>query len=284
MRQMLEAGVHFGHQTRRWNPHMRPYIFTERHGIHILDLAKTVPLLDQALQQIRAVSSSGQQVLFVGTKKQARETIRHEADRCGMPYINTRLLCGTLTNWSTITKRIAYFKELETRFETEDESHLTKKERLLLHKEFERLERSFGGLRHMERLPGLLFVIDPSMEEIAVLEARRAGIPIVAMCDTDANPDLIDFPIPSNDDAIRSIQLMTARIADAVLEGLAYGEVEREAAAAATPAPAAPAPAEAATAPAEAVPDAAAAPQAPATEAPAPAQPASEPVPSADQQ
>lgn len=233
MRQMLEAGVHFGHQTRRWNPHMRPYIFTERHGIHILDLAKTVPLLDQALQQVRAVSSSGQQVLFVGTKKQARETIRHEAERCGMPYINTRWLGGTLSNWATITRRISYFKELEGRFATQDESHLTKKERLLLHKEFERLERSFGGMRNMERLPGLLFIIDPTMEEIAVLEARRMNIPIVAMCDTDANPDKIDFPIPSNDDAIRSIQLMTARIADAVLEGLAYGEVEREAAAAA---------------------------------------------------
>jgi small subunit ribosomal protein S2 len=212
--------------------------------------------------------------LFVGTKKQARETIRHEANRCGMPYINTRWLGGTLTNWSTITKRIAYFKDLETRFETEDESHLTKKERLLLHKEFERLERSFGGLRNMERLPGLLFVIDPSMEEIAVLEARRAGIPIVAMCDTDANPDMIDFPIPSNDDAIRSIQLMTARIADAVLEGLASGEVEREAAAATAPAPAPTAEA----APAEVAQAAAPA------EAAAPAQPAAEPAPAADQQ
>ncbi|MFN8585379.1 MAG: 30S ribosomal protein S2 [Dehalococcoidia bacterium] len=247
MRQMLEAGVHFGHQTRRWNPHMRPYIFTERHGIHILDLAKTVPLLDQALQQVRAVSSSGQQVLFVGTKKQARETIRQEAERAGMPYINTRWLGGTLSNWATITRRIGYFKELEHRFATEEDSHLTKKERLLLQKEFERLDRSFGGLRNMDRLPGMLFVIDPTMEEIAVLEARRMNIPIVAMCDTDANPDKVDFPIPANDDAIRSIQLITARIADAVLEGLAYGEVEREAAAvtaspAAAPAAEAPAP------------------------------------------
>jgi len=268
---MLEAGVHFGHQTRRWNPHMRPYIFTERHGIHILDLAKTVPLLDQALQQVRAVASSGQQVLFVGTKKQARETVRQEAERCGMPYVNTRWLGGTLTNWSTITKRIAYFKELESRFVTEDESHLTKKERLLLHKEFERLERSFGGLRNMDRLPGLLFIIDPSMEEIAVLEARRAGIPIVAMCDTDADPDKIDFPIPSNDDAIRSIQLMTARIADAVLEGLAYGEVEREAAAVApgAAAPAAPAEGQAPAAPAAPEAAAAAAPPAAAVETPA---------------
>jgi small subunit ribosomal protein S2 len=267
---MLEAGVHFGHQTRRWNPHMRPYIFTERHGIHILDLAKTVPLLDQALQQVRAVSSSGQQVLFVGTKKQARETIRQEAERSGMPYINTRWLGGTLSNWATITKRISYFKELEGRFLTEDESHLTKKERLLLHKEFERLERSFGGMRNMERLPGLLFIIDPTMEEIAVLEARRMNIPIVAMCDTDANPEKIDFPIPANDDAIRSIQLMTARIADAVLEGLAYGEVEREAAAVAPSAApeqsAAPSPAPAAEPVAAAASVAPEAPAAPAAE------------------
>src|SRR5688572_10085833 len=164
MRQMLEAGVHFGHQTRRWNPHMRPFIFTERHGIHILDLAKTVPLLDQALQQVRAVASSGQQVLFVGTKKQARETLRQEAERCGMPYINTRWLGGTLSNWTTIAKRIAYFKELETRSLESEESLLTKKERLLLMKEFERMQRSFGGMRNMERVPGMLFIVDPSAE------------------------------------------------------------------------------------------------------------------------
>jgi small subunit ribosomal protein S2 len=230
MRQMLEAGVHFGHQTRRWNPHMRPFIFTERHGIHILDLAKTVPLLDQALQQVRAVASSGQQVLFVGTKKQARETLRQEAERCGMPYINTRWLGGTLSNWTTIAKRIAYFKELETRSLESEASLLTKKERLLLMKEFERMQRSFGGMRNMERVPGMLFIVDPSAESIAVQEANGLKIPIVAMCDTDADPDKIDFPIPANDDAIRSIQLMAGRVADAVLEGLAYGEVEQEAA------------------------------------------------------
>ena len=253
MRQMLEAGVHFGHQTRRWNPHMRRFIFTERHGIHILDLAKTVPLLDQALQQVRAVSSSGQQVLFVGTTKQARETIRQEAERCGMPYVNTRWLGGTLSNWSTISRRITYFGELEQRFEAGEDPNLTKKERLLLSKEFERMQRAFGGLRRMNRLPGMLFVVDPTMEAIAVEEARRMKIPIVAMCDTDANPDRIDFPIPANDDAIRSIQLISARIADAVLEGLAYGEVEREAeregaAGAPPPTEAAPAAAGAATA------------------------------------
>jgi small subunit ribosomal protein S2 len=193
-----------------------------------------------------------------------------------MPYINTRWLGGTLTNWSTITKRISYFKDLETRFATEEESHLTKKERLLLQKEFERLDRSFGGLRNMDRLPGLLFVIDPSMEEIAVLEARRANIPIVAMCDTDADPDKIDFPIPSNDDAIRSIQLMTARIADAVLEGLAYGEVEQEAAAVAPGAAPPPPTAEAQTAEAPPAQPAAAAaqePSAPLEAAAAPAAP-----------
>jgi small subunit ribosomal protein S2 len=237
MRQMLEAGVHFGHQTRRWNPHMRPFIFTERHGIHILDLAKTVPALDIALQQVRAVSSSGQQVLFVGTKKQARETVRQEAERCGMPYINTRWLGGTLSNWSTITRRIAYFKELEARAALGEDSRLTKKERLLLAKEFERMQRSFGGLRNMERLPGMLFIVDPSVEAIAVQEARSMKLPIVAMCDTDADPDKVDFPIPANDDAIRSIQLIAARVADAVLEGLAYGEVEQEAAREAVSAP-----------------------------------------------
>ncbi len=230
MRQMLEAGVHFGHQTRRWNPHMRPYIFTERHGIHILDLAKTVPLLDAALQQVRAVSSAGQQVLFVGTKKQASEVLRQEADRCGMPYVNTRWLGGTLSNWSTIAKRIAYFKELESR-SSMDDGRLTKKERLLLAKEFERMQRSFGGMRDMERVPGMLFIVDPTIEANAVQEANSLKIPIVAMCDTDANPDKIDFPIPANDDAIRSIQLLAGRIADAVLEGMAYGEVEKEAAA-----------------------------------------------------
>ena len=234
MRQMLEAGVHFGHQTRRWNPRMRPFIFTERHGIHILDLAKTVPALDVALQQMRAVSSSGQQVLFVGTKKQAREVLRQEADRAAMPYVNTRWLGGTLSNWMTINRRIAYFKELEARSNLGEDARMTKKERLLLSKEFERMERSFGGLRNMERLPGLLFIVDPTIESIAVEEANSMHIPIVAMCDTDANPDKITYPIPANDDAIRSIQLIAGRIADAVLEGQAYGEVEQQATEAAT--------------------------------------------------
>jgi len=230
MRQMLEAGVHFGHQTRRWNPRMRPFIFTERHGIHILDLAKTVPALDVALQQVRAVASSGQQVLFVGTKKQAREVLRQEADRCGMPYINTRWLGGTLSNWTTISRRIAYYKDLEARAMLGEDPRMTKKERLLLQKEFERMQRSFGGLKNMERLPGMVFIVDPTMEAIAVEEANSMRMPIVAMCDTDANPDKVNYPIPANDDAIRSIQLIAGRIADAVLEGMAYGEVEQQAA------------------------------------------------------
>lgn len=232
MRQMLEAGVHFGHQTRRWNPHMRPYIYTERHGIHILDLAQTVHLMDRGLEQVRATASAGQKVLFVGTKKQARDVIAREAERCGMPYITSRWLGGTLTNWLTIHRRIQHLDTLEAQVSTADGHGLTKRERMHLAKELERMGRSFGGLRGMDQLPGLIYVIDPSMEDIAVHEANRLHIPIVAMCDTDANPDLITYPIPANDDAIRSIQMITARVADAVLEGMAMGDVEREAVAA----------------------------------------------------
>ena len=250
MRQMLEAGVHFGHQTRRWNPHMRRFIFTERNGIHILDLAQTVQRLDAALEKVREVVSAGDQVLFVGTKKQARGIIEAEATRAGMPYINTRWLGGTLTNFVTITRRIDHFKMLEERVSAGEEQleaqGLTKRERMVLAKEFERLTRSFAGLRNMHRLPGLLFIVDPTMEENAVHEANRAGIPIIAMCDTNADPDVIQFPIPSNDDAIRAIQLMTARIADASLEGIAVGEVEQQFQATAVGATADDAPAESA--------------------------------------
>jgi small subunit ribosomal protein S2 len=229
MRQMREAGVHFGHQTRRWNPHMRRFIFTARNGIHILDLAQTVRALDTALEKVREVVSSGDQVLFVGTKKQARGIIQSEAERSGMPYINNRWLGGTLTNFITINLRIQHYKRLADQMEREQGfEEMTKRERLQLQKEYERLSRSFEGLRNMTRLPGLVFVIDPTMEDNAVAEARRAGVPIIAMCDTNSDPDLIDYPIPSNDDAIRAIQLMTARIADAVIEGVAVGEVEQE--------------------------------------------------------
>jgi len=237
MRQLLEAGVHFGHQTRRWNPNMRPFIFGERNGIHILDLAQTVPRLQAALDKVREVSSSGDKVLFVGTKKQARGIIEREAERCGMPYVNNRWLGGTLTNFSTITKRIQYYNELRSSFETNPEIETataglslrqTKRERVLLQKEYERLTRAFAGLRTLERPPGAVFIVDPSMEEIAVAESNRTRIPIIAMCDTNADPDVIDFPVPSNDDAIRAIQLMTGLVADAVLEGVAVGEVEQQ--------------------------------------------------------
>ena len=236
MRQLLEAGVHFGHQTRRWNPNMRPFIFGERNGIHILDLAQTVPRLQAALDKVREVASSGDKVLFVGTKKQARAIIEREAERCGMPFVNNRWLGGTLTNFTTISKRIQYYNELREGFETTLEEasegavsqRQTKRERVMLQKEYERLTRAFSGLRSLERPPGAVFIVDPSMEEIAVHESNRTNIPIIAMCDTNADPDVIDFPIPSNDDAIRAIQLMTGLVADAVLEGVAVGEVEQQ--------------------------------------------------------
>jgi small subunit ribosomal protein S2 len=289
MRQMLEAGVHFGHQTRRWNPHMRPFIFTERNGIHILDLAQTVQRLDVALQKVRDVTSGGQSVLFIGTKKQARSIVAAEADRAGMPYINNRWLGGTLTNWVTVSRRIQHLQSLEERLQSAETMALPKRERLQLEKEHQRLLRAFGGMRNMTRLPGAMFIVDPTVEEIAVMEGNRMGVPIIAMCDTNADPDHIEFPVPSNDDAIRAIQLMTGRIADACLEGMAVGEVEQQfeaqqratggRASAAPAAQAAPAPE---AAPAAAPPAAAsAAPPAAAPEvpAPAPAAPAAEAAP-----
>ncbi len=231
MREMLEAGVHFGHQTRRWNPRMRPFIFTERNGIHILDLSQTVRRLEEALTQVRESVSAGDAVLFVGTKKQSREIVRREAERCGMPFVNTRWLGGTLTNFQTIARRIERLKELDERAETEADLALPKKQRLRLEKERARMERAFGGLRRLARPPGIVFVVDPTMEEIAVKEANRVRIPVVAMCDTNADPDIVDYPVPSNDDAIRAIQLITGRVADAVLEGRAYSDVEEELAA-----------------------------------------------------
>lgn len=228
MKEMLEAGVHFGHQTYRWNPHMRQFIYTERNGIHIIDLGQTVGLLDTALDRIREVVASGQTVMFVGTKRQARDIISAEAERCGMPYVNLRWLGGTLTNWSTISRRIEYFQELEQSVATIETSELSKKERIELQRRFTRMQRAFGGLKQMSRPPGAIFIVDPTMDEIAVREANRMRIPIIAMCDTNSDPDLIDLPVPSNDDAIRAIRLMTGRITEAVLEGLAYGEVEQQ--------------------------------------------------------
>jgi len=220
MKTLLEAGVHFGHQTRRWNPKMRPYIFTERNGIHIIDLQQTVGRLAIALEFVRDTASQGEQVLFVGTKKQAREVIESEARRCGMPYVTNRWLGGTLTNFPTIQRRISYLIRREEARARGDYDPLHKKEVLKIDKEIEKLKRHLGGIRSMNRIPGAVFIIDPAAETISVAEARRVGAPIVAMCDTNCDPDVIDYPIPANDDAIRAIKLITARVADAVLEGL----------------------------------------------------------------
>jgi small subunit ribosomal protein S2 len=220
MKALLEAGVHFGHQTRRWNPKMRPFIFTERNGIHIIDLQQTVSRMTAALDFVRDVAAGGQQVLFVGTKKQAREAIETEAKRCAMPYVTNRWLGGTLTNFQTIQRRIDYLIRQEEAQVRGDFERLHKKEALKLVEEIEKLNRHFGGIKQMTKHPGAMFVIDPDLEDISVAEARRVEVPIVAMCDTNCDPDLIDYPIPANDDAIRAVKLITAKVADAVLEGL----------------------------------------------------------------
>ncbi|MCD6290209.1 MAG: 30S ribosomal protein S2 [Anaerolineae bacterium] len=219
LKQLLEAGVHFGHRTRRWNPKMKQYIFTERNGIHIIDLQQTITRLSQAYDLVRDTVADGGVVLFAGTKKQAQETIRTEAERCGMPYVNQRWLGGTLTNFRTIRQRIDYMIALEQRRDNGELEALPKKEALLLTREIAKLNRQFGGLRNMTRLPDVLFLVDVRREAIAVKEANRLGIPIVAMVDTNCDPDPIDYVIPSNDDAIRAIRLITSKIADAVIEG-----------------------------------------------------------------
>ncbi len=226
MKALLEAGVHFGHQTRRWNPKMKKFIFTARNGIHILDLQQTVGRLTDALDFVRDVVSNGEQVLFVGTKKQARDTLEAEAKRCSMPYVTNRWLGGTLTNFQTIQGRSTHLIKREEARERGDYQLLHKKEALKIDKEIEKLNRHLGGIKEMPRLPGAVFIIDPDAEEIAVAESRRVKVPIVAMCDTNCDPDVIDYPIPSNDDAIRAIKLITAKIADAVLEGLALSGYE----------------------------------------------------------
>ena len=218
MKQLLEAGVHFGHQTRRWNPKMREYIFAERNGIHIIDLAQTVQRLDDALEFIRDTVRRGDSVLFVGTKKQAQESIALEAERSGQHYVNTRWLGGMLTNFTTIKRRIQRLEALEARRDSGEFERLTKKEASKLNEEITRLNAALGGIRRMRRLPGALFIVDPHRESIAVAEARRLEIPIVAMTDTNCDPDLIDWVIPSNDDAIRSVKLISTKVADAVLE------------------------------------------------------------------
>ncbi len=219
MKQLLEAGVHFGHQTRRWNPKMARYIFTERNGIYIIDLQKTVKKVEAAYHFIRETAASGGNILFVGTKKQAQDSVREEAERCGMYYVNQRWLGGTLTNFETIQKRINRLHELEKMEEDGTFNLLPKKEVILLRKEKDRLEKFLGGIKNMKDLPDALFIIDPRKERIAVAEARKLGIPIVAIVDTNCDPDEVDYVIPGNDDAIRAVKLLTAKMADAVLEG-----------------------------------------------------------------
>ncbi|MBT9152034.1 MAG: 30S ribosomal protein S2 [Firmicutes bacterium] len=218
MKQLLEAGVHFGHQTRRWNPKMAPYIFMERNGIYIIDLQKTVRKLEEAYSFIKSVIRNGESILFVGTKKQAQEAVIDEAVRCNMFFVNQRWLGGTLTNFQTIEKRVKRLHDLERMREDGTFSALPKKEVVNLYKEMERLEKFLGGIKKMHGLPGALFVIDPRKEKNAIAEARRLGIPIVAIVDTNCDPDEIDYIIPGNDDAIRAVKLITATIADAVLE------------------------------------------------------------------
>ncbi len=219
MKALLESGVHFGHRTNKWNPKMRPYIFTERNGIHIIDLQQTVKLLEEAAEKVTEVVANGGTVLFVGTKRQAQETIQEEAERCGMPYVNQRWLGGTLTNWITIQERIVELARLEKMFETGEVQALTKKERLLLERDINRLDTRLSGLRNMKTLPNLLFVVDIERDDTAVKEAVSKEIPVLAMVDTNCDPRYIDYVIPSNDDAIRAIKLLVGRIADAVIEG-----------------------------------------------------------------
>ena len=219
MKQLLEAGVHFGHQTRRWNPKMAPYIFTERNGIYIIDLQKTVKKVDEAYDFLRSVAEEGKSILFVGTKKQAQEAVKEEALKSGMFYVNERWLGGMMTNFATLRKSINRLKELEAMEEDGTFEVLSKKEVLALKREQEKLEKSLGGIKDMEELPGALFIVDPRKERIAVAEAKKLNIPIVAIVDTNCDPDEIDYVIPGNDDAIRAVKLLTSRMADAVIEG-----------------------------------------------------------------
>ncbi len=225
MKALLEAGVHFGHQTKRWNPKMKPYIFSERNGIHIIDLQQTVQLLEEAHAFIADLTARGGRVLFVGTKKQGQEIIKAEAERSRQFYVNRRWLGGTLTNFVTIRNRLRYLKQLQGQSERGELEYLPKQEAADKHKELEKLERTVGGMRDMGQLPGAVFIIDPKREHLAVHEARRLKIPTIAIVDTNCNPDGIDFVIPANDDAIRSIRLIVAGIADAAIEGLMRQEI-----------------------------------------------------------
>ena len=219
MKQLLEAGVHFGHQTRRWDPRMAPYIFTARNGIYIIDLQKTAKKIDEAYAVLKSIVDEGKTVIFVGTKKQAQECVREEAERCGMYYVNNRWLGGMLTNFETIRSRVNRLKELETMAEDGTFDVLPKKEVIELRKETDKLEKNLGGIRDMTELPGAMFVVDPKKERIAILEAKKLNIPTVGIVDTNCNPEDLDYPIPGNDDAIRAVKLIADVMANAVIEG-----------------------------------------------------------------
>ena len=230
MKQLLEAGVHFGHQTRRWNPKMAEYIFTERNGIYIIDLQKTVKKVDDAYFFIREVAMAGQDVLFVGTKKQAQDSIKEEAERSGQFFVNNRWLGGMLTNFKTIRKRIDRLNQLNAMEADGTFEVLPKKEVIKLKKEMEDLEKNLGGIKNLKKIPGAMFVVDPRKERNAILEAKKLGIPVVAIVDTNRDPDEVDFVIPGNDDAIRAVKLIAAKIADAIIEGRQGEQLQAEAA------------------------------------------------------
>ena len=218
MKQLLEAGVHFGHQTRRWNPKMAPYIYTERNGIYIIDLQKTVGLIDDAFDAVAQIAAQGGTILFVGTKKQAQEAVKTEAERCGMYYINERWLGGMMTNFRTIQSRIKRLKDIERMSEDGTFDVLPKKEVIEIKKEWDKLEKNLGGIKDMKKLPDAIFVVDPKKEKICVSEAHKLGIPLIGICDTNCDPDELDYVIPGNDDAIRAVKLIVAKMADAVVE------------------------------------------------------------------
>jgi small subunit ribosomal protein S2 len=242
MKQLLEAGVHFGHQTRRWNPKMKQFIFTDRNGIHIIDLQQTVSRLNEAYRFVTQLVMNNESILFIGTKKQAQEAVEREAVRSGQYYVNQRWLGGMLTNFQTIQSRIRYLRELEKRKEQGEFERLTKKEAQKLDDEIARLQRILGGIKEMRRLPGAVFVVDTRKEHTAVLEARRLEIPVIALADTNCDPDEMDYPIPANDDAIRAVALLCSKIADAAIEGRMQLEAQRKDEAGETDEPAAEAP------------------------------------------
>lgn len=226
MKALLETGVHFGHRTPKWNPKMKPYIFAERNGIHIIDLQQTIVNLNQYYDMVRDLAANGHTVLFVGTKRQAQESIAQESERCRMPYVNTRWLGGTLTNWRTIRERIETLKKLERRRDAGEFELLTKKEGLMLQRKIEKLQLRLGGIREMKRLPSLLIVVDTVREATAVKEANILGIPVLALADTNSDPDDIDYVIPANDDAVRAIKLLVGALAEAVIEGVAIRQAD----------------------------------------------------------